>query len=225
MKKIRLITAAFGSDGTELKINAPLSDHNYLVDVVYYNNLNTPSRKNSLHPRMKGKIPKMMEWLEHPDYDYYIWVDSLFTIENGFLENMLEGVDDTADLYLFAHGKRASIREEMEYVNKRIAEGSDYLRMRYDGEGMNAQVSHYLADLSFKDDHLFMGGCFLYTKPLVADRNGNMMMDWFAHNALYSIQDQLSLPYLIHKHGVKYKVYPHALMKNDFLVHKWSIFQ
>jgi hypothetical protein len=33
------------------------------------------------------------------------------------------------------------------------------------------------------------------------------MTDWFFHNCYWSIEDQLSLPYLIYKHNVKYSLF------------------
>jgi len=224
MKKIRLITASFGDSKQELVIKGSLASTAYKVDTVYYNNSNTHSRKNSLHPRLKAKIPKMMEWSEYPDYDYYIWVDSQFVIMDGFIDKMMEFVDEEADLFLFPHGKRNSIQEEVNFMNDKLTSGNIYMNERYRGEYTNEQVALYLSDKSFVDNRLFAGGCFMYTKCLFKNRNYNMMTDWMLHNTLYSIQDQLSLPYLLHKHQVKYKVYPHLLMRNDFLVHNFAVF-
>lgn len=224
MKKILLITAAFGGDQRELIIKSSFSYKDYSFYSVFYNDRNTPSRINSLHPRLKSKIPKMMAWFEHPGYDYYIWVDSLFTIENGFVENMMQFIDEDVDLFLFAHTKRNSIKNELNHINLLMNQGNKYLIDRYDGELINEQVESYLADETFVDHKLFAGGCFMYSKKLVENKDYNLMTDWLLHNTIYSIQDQLSLPYLLHKHQTKYIVYPHVLMKNSFLVHDWSIF-
>jgi len=224
MKKIRLISAAFGGDQKELNITIPLSNENYSCDVVLYNDTNTPSRANSLHPRLKGKIPKMLEWLESPDYDYYIWVDSTFTIYDGFLEKIMQYAEEDFDLFLFAHTRRTSIRAELDHLNNKLKAGNKYLTDRYGGERMDDQVALYLCDKSFRDDQLYFGGCFMYSKKLVGNSDYNLMTDWFLHNTIYSIMDQLSLPYLLHKHQTKYKVYPHVLMRNKFLVHDFSIF-
>jgi len=224
MKNIRLITAAFGSGRKELRINTSLSDTKYAVDIVYYNNDNTPSRINSLHPRLKGKIPKMMEWLEHPDYDYYIWVDDAFTIYEGFLENIMQFAEEDFDLFLFLHTKRTSIQQELNHLNHKLDYSNQYMNDRYLGERMDEQVALYLADSSFSDNQLFFGGCLMYSKKLVQNNNYNLMTDWFLHNTLYSVMDQLSLPYLLHKHKTKYKIYPHVLMRNKFLVHDFSVF-
>jgi len=224
MKKIKLISAAFGKNQKELNIATPLSNEKYTCDVVLYNDKNTPSRINSLHPRLKGKIPKMLEWMDSPEYDYYIWVDATFTIYEGFLENIMRFAEEDFDLFLFAHTKRQSIQAEINHLNKKLNAGNQYLIDRYDGERMDHQVKLYLGDKEFVDNQFFFGGCFMYSKRLVANYNYNLMTDWFLHNAMYSIMDQLSLPYLLHKHQTKYKVYPHVLMRNKFLVHDFSVF-
>lgn len=93
---------------------------------------------------------------------------------------------------------------------------------RYSGEPMSDQVETYLSDETFTDNNLFATGCFMYTKKLVQNRDYNIMTDWFLHNVLYSVEDQLSLPYLLHKHHTRYKIYPHVLMKNAFLKHDFG---
>lgn len=218
MKRIRIITASFGYKHIQLAIEAPIIYRNYEIDIVFYNDDNTASREYSLHPRLKGKIPKMMEWYEHSDYDYYIWIDSKFVIQEGFLAHLLQfEADESAELFLFKHGLRSSVKEELDYMNKRMREGNQYLKSRYDGELINEQVIKYLSDPGYVDDKIFSGGCLMYTNKLVKNKNYNLMTDWFMHNTLYSIQDQLSLPYLLYKHNVNYRVYPEDMMNNSFM--------
>ena len=222
MKEILLISAAHGEDGKELAIDTYLSNSEYSFTKVLYNDNNTYSRVNSLHSRLKAKIPRMMDWLKHPGYDYYIWVDSKFTILDGFAENIMEFADKDYDLFLFAHTTRNSIKDELDYINMKMSQGNKYLIDRYGGEPMSDQVETYLSDDTFTDNKLFATGCFMYTKRLVQNRDYNIMTDWLLHNVLYSVEDQLSLPYLLHKHNTRYKIYPHVLMNNDFLIHDFG---
>lgn len=218
MKKIRLASASFGDDKCELTVRTSLKFRNYIIDCAFYNDKNTKSRKLSMHPRLKGKIPKMMEWYEHPDYDYYLWVDSKFILKEGFLEAILQPInDDKADIYLFAHPERSSIKSEMEFMIDKMNRNDSYLLDRYDGEILEEQVNIYLN--KFSDNHLFYGGLFLYSNNLVKNKNYNLMTDWFLHCVLYHTQDQLWLPYLIDKHQVKYKVYDEHLFNNQYLGH------
>jgi hypothetical protein len=72
-KKVRIVTADFGNhiEGFNPKLPHQLTK-NFEVSFSVYNDNNTPSRSLSLHPRLKGKIPKMLEWMEF-DADYYFW--------------------------------------------------------------------------------------------------------------------------------------------------------
>ncbi|WP_158797436.1 glycosyltransferase domain-containing protein [Pedobacter sp. L105] len=222
MKRIRLVSAAFGDDTKELVIQSPLIYKDYVVDVALYNNDNTKSRHNSLTTRLKSKIPKMMEWLHYPDYDFYIWVDSKFTIHEGFLEHLFR-YEGEADLFLFKHPRRSSIKAESDYVNNKIGDMYTYWVERYGGEYIKEQVNLYLSDENFIDDQLFSLGCFMFTSDLVKNKEFNLMKDWFLENVLYSGQDQLSLPYLLYKHQVNYKVYPENIMDSSFLKHDFFL--
>ena len=222
MKRVRLITAAFGDDTKELVIAAPLIYKDYEIDVIYYNNDNTRSRENSLNPRLKGKIPKMMDWLNFPGYDYYIWLDATFTIHEDFLAHMFR-YEGQADLFLFKHPKRSSIKAEFDYIHAKIENWFTYWIQRYRGELIREQVEIYLADKNFIDDQLFSCGCFMFTNDLIKNLDYNVMKDWFLHNVLYSVQDQLSLPYLLYKHQVRYLVYPENIMNSSYLKHDFFL--
>ena len=213
--RIRLTSCNFG-DTQSLVINNQKELDRLNVDVKIYNDLNTPSRLLSMHPRLKGKIPKMLEWLSSPGYDYYIWVDSKFTLNNGIIETLINQLGD-ADLGLFKHSHRDSVQSELEFVNLLIEQGNHYLNSRYVGEHMDKQVSDYLSDEIFVDDKLFAAGCFIYSSKLVENLEFNLLKEWFFHNNLYSIQDQLSLPYLLHKFKTKYITFDFDLLNTELL--------
>jgi hypothetical protein len=80
-------------------------------------------------------------------------------------------------------------------------EPDPYLLERYEGEPIEDQVSTYLQDETFIDNSLYSLGFFIYKKSLVQSIN-NLMTDWFFHNCYWSVQDQLSMPYLLHKHKI-----------------------
>ncbi len=213
--KIKLISGAFGGH-SELKINNQQELDKYNVDVVLYNDQNTATRNLSLSSRLKGKIPKMLEWSLENDYDYYIWVDSKFTLQDGIIEQLLKGIDGY-DLCLFNHPYRSTVSDELSFMNGLMQRGDQYLISRYQGEDMDKQVSNYLADPDFIDNQLFACGCFIYSKRLVENQNHNLMKEWFYHNTIYSIQDQLSLPYLLAKFKTNYNTFNFNLLNCSYL--------
>lgn len=219
-KKVRVITADFGNHyrnnyNYELPNQSSLK---YDISFTCYNDDNTYSRKLALHPRTKSKIPKMLEWMEY-DADYYIWFDSSFTIPSeSFVEDVISYLQHY-DICVFKHSARSSIREEYNFVSDCMNNNSRYLLDRYEDERMEDQVNFYISDKSFKDDKLFEMGFFAYSKNLVKNKNYNLMTDWFFHNCYWSIQDQLSFPYLLDKHNVNYKTFEGNIYKNNYTKH------
>jgi hypothetical protein len=222
-KKIKIVSASFGMQNNIDYIDMPQQCGELFYYKTYnYNDNNYPLRDKSLSPRLKGKIPKMLEWI-HDDADYYIWLDSPFEIiSDNFIQNTLNAIGDN-DLCLCKHNSvRSSIKEEFEYVKKEMQSNNTYLTSRYSGEDMDRQVSIYLEDKSFTDNNLFEMGFFIYSKKLVENKNYNLMTDWFFHNSLYSIQDQLSIPYLLHKHNVKYTTFDFNVFNNPDLKYNFT---
>jgi hypothetical protein len=220
-KKVRIVTADFGNhiEGFNPKLPHQLTK-NFEVSFSVYNDKNTPSRSLSLHPRLKGKIPKMLEWMEF-DADYYFWVDSKFKItSNNFVEEVIHNLGD-ADFGLMKHPSRKSILSELEYMEHAMSEEKEeYLINRYTGENMRNQVESYIKTDGFVDDKLFAMGFFVYTKKVIENKEWNIMKDWFFQNTYWSIQDQLSFPFLLSKHNINYKVFDFHLFSNPYI--KWG---
>lgn len=218
--KVKLISCNF--DGHRIMgIQNQAELEKFGVEFVNYDESNTPSRDKSLHPRLKGKIPKMLEWEKGGDYDYYIWMDSKFTLVDGVINQLITQLGDH-DLALFNHPHRSTIKSEMDFMSGEMRFGNHYLNERYLGEDMQNQVNTYLADPTFIDDKLFACGCFVYSKRLVENKEYNLMKEWFYHNVIHSIQDQLSMPYLLHKFKTNYTTYNFDLLNTHLLKYNYT---
>lgn len=174
-------------------------------------------RINAMHPRLRAKMPKMLQWSDFPGYDYYIWVDSKLRMDNPKAAESLVKACSDKDACFFRHSARNSIRLELEHVIDNLNNGSQYLIDRYAGEDMAGQVSSYLADSNFVDHSLFECGAFVYSSRVVQNPDLNLFKEWFYHNCIWSVQDQLSLPYLLQKFGVKYGILEGTVYKNNYL--------
>jgi len=172
------------------------------------------TRHLGLHSRLKAKIPKMLAWEVFPDYDYYVWMDYSFTIIREDAVDWIVG-DGTDLLRLHHHSCRSTILDELNTVEYDMKHGNQYLLDRYNGENMREQVDSYFKK-GYVDNKLFECGLFSYSKELVKNSDNNVMKDWFYHNCLWSVQDQLSLPYLLDKHNVKYKVLGVDIFNNGY---------
>lgn len=223
MKNVCIVTANFGDKNliSDLYLEQNIDNKKYNISFFSYNDKNTSSRINSLHPRTKSKIPKMLQWMEF-EFDYYIWLDSKFKIKSKNLVNDFIDYIENYDICLFNHPQRNSIKSESDYVLSEINQNYTYLKTRYDGERIKEQVEFYLKDKSFIDNKLFALGMFIYSKNLVIDKNYNLMTDWFFHNCYWSIQDQISFPYLLHKHKINFKTFNFNIIDNNYTKYKGS---
>jgi hypothetical protein len=202
--RVLVTTASFGS-GLYSRWVDQKSDKYEIVFNRIDDQTESPRQKAML-PRLRGKIPKMIVWEDHPDYDYYIWIDSGFSISDPLaIERMVDECIDT-DACFFKHSGRSSVKQELDYVISLIDTGNQYLIDRYEGERMIEQVQSYSKDITWVDNILFECGTFIYSKNVIANRQYNLMKEWFYHNCIWSVQDQLSLPYLLHKFGTRYKL-------------------
>ncbi len=222
-KKIHVSSCSFGKNNEAREIVFPeqIENEEYEITTSFYNDLNFPLRQNSLHPRLKGKIPKMLEWL-HVDADYYVWADYPIEIKTNEFYKIVEELGDF-DICVFEHRDRKSIREEFEFMEVQKRNNNSYIISRYENEPIKEQVDLYLEDPDFRDDKLFNLGFFIYSKNIVKNKDFNLMTDWFFHNTVYSIQDQISFPYLLNKHGVKYKTFNSGnVYDNQYSAFNWD---
>jgi hypothetical protein len=212
--KVLVTTASFGS-GLHSNWVDQISDKYEIVFNRIDDNTESP-RKKAMLPRLRGKIPRMLVWEDHPGYDYYIWMDAGFSIsDSSAIEKMVDKCIDV-DACFFKHSARHSVKQEMEFVISLIASGNKYLIDRYEGERMKEQVDEYSKDITWIDNILFECGTFIYSKNIVSNRDYNIMKEWFYHNCIWSVQDQLSLPYLIHKFGIRYKLFEGNVYRNSY---------
>lgn len=168
------------------------------VDFACFSEQSHPTRARAMHPRLAGKIPKMLAWATNPGYDYYVWIDSCFALTRpDAVAWFLDQVGDH-DAVFFPHRSRTSVAAELEFVLSGMAAGDEYLLDRYGGEDIRNQVAAYLSDSTFEDSRLIEAGAFIYSSRIVQDARSNVMKEWFYQNCRWSVEDQLSLPYVLH---------------------------
>lgn len=165
------------------------------LDTFFFDDANFPTRP-SLSPRLQAKIPKMLGYELAPGYDFYIWIDSSFTLSRKDAVSWFVNSCSGHDMVVFRHPQRSSISDELGYIREAMRVGDRYLLGRYQGEPLEEQVKLYLSDPGFRDDSLYALGAFVYRKEMLSTPGANIMPLWYYHNARYSIQDQLSFPYL-----------------------------
>ena len=208
------VSAHFGS-APPWKHNPKSTKHK--ISNKYYDDSNSPSRKFAMHPRLKAKIPKMLEWKSY-SADWYVWLDSSIKLNpNVDIPSIILKVSDGSPLCLFRHSKGRSIMDEAICVNENIRNGNEYFRQRFDGEPIKNQVVKYYQDSEFKDDNLFQMSFFAYHRSA-----SELMEEWFIHNCLWSIKDQISFPYVLHKSGLNYGIFEGTVINNSMFKWCWK---
>lgn len=166
---------------------------------------NFPPRTCSMTPRLQARIVKMFHWQMVPGYEYYLWVDSSFSLLHPdsvawFLEQC-----QNVDIAVLRHPMRGTIRDEATYITNRLAKGCKYTTPRYKNELAEEQLAEIFSDKSFVDDRLFASTAFIYRN---SEKMQNTLKEWWYHTSRYHSVDQLSFPYVLHKFGCTVNVIP-----------------
>ncbi len=185
------------------------------VSLNYYHDGNTPSRHLSMHPRLKSKIPKMLEW-KYVDAEWYVWLDSSIKLKDIDIAEVILDTAGNNPLCLFRHTKANSILEEVNYIRSQLANNNKYFTKRYQGEPLLEQLIQYYGDQDFTDENLFSMTFFAYHR-----KARKLMEEWFIHNAIWSIEDQVSFPYLLQQSGLSYSLFEGTINSNK-TIFEWD---
>lgn len=219
--RIALISADLGGLRTNLTSRYVRQElpPGWSLDLFFFDDANFPPRA-SLSPRLQAKIPKMLGYELAPGYDFYIWIDSSFILsDSGAVAWFVDSCRDH-DLVAFRHPQRSSISQELAYILAEEQEGNQYLLSRYRNEPIEEQVRLYLSNPAFRDDSLFALGAFVYRKELLARPERNLLPLWYYHNSRYSIQDQISFPYLVaslREGGLRVGLFREGIFENRYI--------
>lgn len=173
-----------------------------LVDKIRFRQFMYPTEE-ATHNRLVAKLPRMQFYkLLDKEYDFYIWLDSKFTILDNWLDVILKLIElyGQHDLVVCKHSERNSVVSEFEYMQYYVRKRSKNICSKYVLKDMYYQVHDYLSDACFIDDKLYETGFLLYSRNILNHKD--FLDAWYAHNFYYSIQDQLSLPYLLQKYNI-----------------------
>lgn len=186
------------------------------VDYYNFNDNNFPPRKCSMTPRLQARIPKIFGWQMVPGYKYYIWVDSSLTITNSNTVKWFLDQCKSVDAVFFKHPDRNTIREEGEFIKRKIVEKNYYLVPRYTNELVDEELKEIEADKDYLDNLLIASSAFIYKNN---EQVKKMMKEWWYHTSRYHSVDQLGLPYAIYKSGCKIKLINEHYMKTPYLTY------
>lgn len=175
------------------------------------------------HTRLVAKIPKMMFYKVVPHcYDYYVWLDSKFTIHAHWLDYLLWLIEKypSHDLITSKHSVRHSVEEETLDMLKGLKAGYSSLWTKYYGADLAFQLNKYQHAVGFVDDRLNEMGMIVYSYRMLAKTQ--FAEEWYAHNCYFTIQDQISFPFVSEKHRIKVASVGQSVYEVPFLTHEYS---
>lgn len=153
-----------------------------------------------LDPRLAGKFVKCRPW-EFVDADVFVWLDGSIEPAPGLVAQMLEDLGD-AHVAFHVHPHRSSIVSE--------AQVSAAMR-KYDGQPVFEQARTYVANGHSDVLGLWAAGLFIWRDSLKVRQMGQLWLDEIYR---WSLQDQVSLPVVIGRCGLRWNALSGGLMAN-----------
>ena len=154
------------------------------------------------HPRLAAKWFKMNPHRLFADYRHTIWIDGNVKISTeSFADEVLACVSESG-LALFRHPDRDNVFDEARFSSE---------MPKYEGLPVLEQVDHYRAQ-GFDASGLY--ACGILVRDNASEKIRQLNDDWMHENTRWTYQDQLSLPFLLWKHGIEPGVIPYDLWDN-----------
>jgi hypothetical protein len=140
--------------------------------------------------RRNAKIYKILPHLFLPDYDYYFWVDSTHeVISDPF--HVIDRVIRGSDIALFKHQHRNCVYHE----------AKELVNLNYDHPSLiKEQIKLYKEDRYPYEYGLYELPCSIRKNTEIIN---TMNLMWWEIICKYSSRDQISLPYVLYKLGIK----------------------
>ncbi|MGK0376618.1 MAG: hypothetical protein ACJA1Z_000416 [Patiriisocius sp.] len=175
------------------------------------------------YTRLIAKIPKVLFFKLIPqEYDYYVWLDSKFTIEENWLKYLLWLLSKyyKYDIISSKHSERDSIRQEYQYMFDYISIKDKDICLKYSGQKLAIQYQLFRKKKNYLDNRLFELTMIIYSKSILKQKE--FLEEWYAHNQYLSIQDQLSFPLLVKKYKLKVGALNQRVFDMPFTTHEYG---
>lgn len=161
-------------------------------------------------PRLASKRPKMNPWL-YTDCDAAIFMDASIEVTSDRLREWVEPILTAHDLVLWSHPEgRTCLHQEAEVCQ-------DW--PKYAPYDIRGQVKHYDAEGMPHNWGLFACGLIGWRFTPEAKRFGSL---WLQEQHDWSIQDQVSLPFLLWREGKAFGIWPANQYQNPFMRIRWD---
>lgn len=173
------------------------------LSIVRLTDATFPPRPLAMTSRLQCGIPKWFGRDFAPGADVILWIDASCAPTAGAVGWFLERLG-SADIAVFAHPARRTVGDEVAFMTARMARpGETYLTSRYGGEDLDGMAARVSPDLP-----LYASTAFAYRTRIQP-----ILEEVFLWKARHLLHDQLALPYVLHRHGVRVSVIPDNYLK------------
>ena len=160
--------------------------------------------------RLASKRAKMMPWL-YCETEAAVWLDASFEIVNPDFSMWVAEHLNLSDFVVWGHPEgRIDIRQEV---------GVCWFFDKYKDYPLREQLQHYVEDGMPENWGLFACGTVGWRFTDEARALGEA---WYEENVRWSIQDQVSLPYLLWKTGKSFDLWHGNEYQNEYLRLRWD---
>jgi len=170
-----------------------LCDDNVLC---LWNHTNLTRSQKSMQRILASKFFKIRWVAENTHYDYIVWMDGKYLLRNPMLTETIEKyMGDSIDMLVMRHPTRNSVAEELGPASQRAAQilADDSVVQQAD-----ANYKRYKHEGFFDTTGLFDSSMYIVRPARVRD----MFIDWW-HEVQQGVpRDQISLSWMIQKHGI-----------------------
>ncbi len=160
--------------------------------------------------RLAAKRPKMMPWL-FTDCDAAVWLDASFEVTSGELRSWVDAHFVHDDFVVWQHPEgRFDIRDEVEAC---------WHFPKYQQFPLREQLQAYVDEGMPKHWGLFACGMIGWVFTDTTMRFGER---WYEENVRWSVQDQVSLPFLLWDSGMRFGLWQANEYENPYVRLRWD---
>lgn len=216
--KVALISAIFGGYDNPKPLPP---NHGFDEALIISDNPNlkapgwtrhTASEKD-IHPRLAAKFPKLQPF-SYVDADIAVWIDGSGVITSPEYRDFCVDALGDNDFVVWAHPERNPPPERV--ARNCLYKEAEFCQdwPKYKDYPIREQTEHYRSQGMPEDFGLWACGSIVWRNSPEAREFG---MNWLVENINWSIQDQVSLPYLIWKYQPKFAEFPAPQYGNKYV--------
>lgn len=162
------------------------------------------------HPRLAAKRAKMLPWM-YTDCDAAVWLDASFEVLGSGFAGFARAALEQNDFVVWQHPEgRVDITHEA---------GISAGMKKYQGSRVVEQAAFYKSQGFPENWGLFAAGTIGWRFTPATKRFGAL---WLRECTDWSIQDQVSLPYLLWSEGMKFGIWKANEYANPYVSLRWD---